>query len=153
MIFCPQHNLAVGRMRPERGRRHDISAVTQERPDGQAWDFLVNAQNGIEVPCTAVVQRDSDGVGGATVSDNGSSDNGSSDNGKGGVVVGGVTPAPALGPLAMPAAQAAVLSSDPAAGLAALGFPEGWLLPESAVSIIGMYMCGDAAIAAWERAR
>ena len=51
-------------MRPERGRRHDISAVTQERPDGQAWDFLVNAQNGIEVPCTAVVQRNSDGVGG-----------------------------------------------------------------------------------------
>lgn len=92
------------------------------------------------VACGGDDGGDSDGVGGATVSDNGSSDNGSSDNGNGGVVVGGVTPAPALGPLAMPAAQAAVLSPDPAAGLAALGFPEGWLLPESAVSIIGVHV-------------
>lgn len=56
----------------------------------------------------------------------------------GGLVPVVTAPAPVEGTLAIPASAAELLQPDPTTALAALGFPEGWVLPADPTDIIGL---------------
>jgi hypothetical protein len=68
---------------------------------------------------------------------------------------GSTTPAPVEGPLTMPADSASLVQPDPATGLAQLGFPQGWVLPDEGADIVGVlvrYSQGDSTYATFRTA-